>query len=178
MNLYQITGIISLLALCGLLLNLVLRWPLGVSKSFSQHAAQSDNLVRYYQVAFLLSLPGLAVFLVRDVFGEYDIALLAGLLFILSSLFQIACTFIPERGQNILKHRVLAGISGGLLIVAMGIVLSSAFSSSERLVIIFGLLLMIGSGSAIMFGKGRNVLLAQCAYYLSFYIPLFVISFL
>lgn len=46
------------------LMTLVVRWPLGVKKTFSQHAAVRLSLRIYYSVIFGITLPLLLVFFV------------------------------------------------------------------------------------------------------------------
>lgn len=100
---------------------------------------------------------------------------------IISSLFQLLCTFIPEvDGWKVTVHRVLTGISGiTLLPLVVIIVLSENIPVAGRLIALACL-----SGMAVLLfvalrnQKGhRYSLLLQIGYYALFFVPVLYVTY-
>ncbi len=112
MDSYKIIGIAAFMALVVMLALLVMLRPLGIHKTFSQHAAASTVLSYYYVFIFAVTFPFLYIF-----FAEYaapKLSLPTGFVWLFGAAcaLQVLCTLVPERKSHtqILTHRVLAGL--------------------------------------------------------------------
>ncbi len=159
------------IALVLSLLFLVLRWPLGLHKTFSMHAAQTKALSAYYTVVFCITMP-----LMTITFFAYAPSNLssytAPALFLIATIMQIACTFFPEKGarRKIILHRTLAGISAGALFLCLG-VLAVDITAPHQTYALTGIAIMGFCAFLALVLKERYALLLQSAFYLAFLIP-------
>ena len=167
------TGLISLLIFALGLLFVVRQWPGGLHMTFSQHVARYRVATIYYSLLFVFSLPLLCLFLISWFVPAFHLSGWFTVLAIVSSLFQILCTFIPETGGwKTTVHRILTGISGVLLLpLIVMITLSPYISLSGRWIAA-----LCGTGMvALLFIALRNQkghrysLLLQVGYYALFF---------
>ena len=63
MEAYRLIGVGSFITMSAALMLLVVRWPLGINQTFSQHAAQSKRLSIYYFFIFATTMPLLWLFI-------------------------------------------------------------------------------------------------------------------
>ena len=163
--------ILASIALIIALLILVIRWPLGIHKTFSMHAAQSDGLSTYYTAVFSITMSWMATSLVAlAVFTE--LTYVAPLLFAIAAVAQIVCTIFPESGswRFILTHRIFAGVSAAFLLLSL-IAIASQTSGTHQVYAILGTIVMGVCALLAMFSKERFSLILQSIFYLAFLIP-------
>jgi len=168
----------SMLLLAAGLTLLVKYWPLGWWYSFSQHAAQAKSATIYYAVLFTIVLILLNVFVFAWFIPSFQISIIFGLLFLLSSILQVACTLLPEKGRTIKIHRQLAGASALLLLPCLGLMYANGTDIGVRAVMLAGAITMIVSMLLLVLDKQKRVPFAlQLLYYVGFFGPLLFVSF-
>lgn len=157
---------------------LVNRWPRGWEYSFSQHAAQTKSATVYYAILCALVLVPLNIFLFAWFIPVFHISLAFGYLFLLASILQIACTFLPEKGETIKIHRWLAGASAVLLLPCLGFLYAGDIDVHARITVIVAAVLMGVAMFWVAFDTQRRVPYAlQIVYYAGFFVPLCVLTF-
>ena len=175
---WSLIFVTNLTALAISLAVLVLRRPLGVSKTFSQHAAQSNALSAYYFVIFAVTLPLFCLFIYSWLIPAYELSRATLYLFAVATVTQIACTLYPDRNSSrqVFTHRLLAGISAAFFFVTL-LVLCLELTGAMRAVCIAGVGVMALVAIATISSKGKMALLLQAAYYLGFFAPLLILTF-
>jgi hypothetical protein len=169
-----------LILLIGLVI-LALRWPQGINKTFSQHAAAQKVTIIYYIALFLLVLPILYIFFYKYFVPHYQLSNLVLYLVAFSSLAQIACTFIPETGgMKTIIHQLFAGVSGLLLIAVIGYLMAaSTISSFDKIIMGASLAIMLFILSLVIVWKRSPLpqLLLQSVYFGVFFIAILFATF-
>ncbi|QQS19765.1 hypothetical protein IPL85_05880 [Candidatus Saccharibacteria bacterium] len=148
---------------------LTLKWPQGINKTFSQHAAAQNATIFYYIVLFLLALPILYLFFYKYFVPHYQLSNVVLYLVASSTLAQIACTFVPETGGvKTLIHQLFARVSGALLIaVIVCSIVASTISSFDKIIMGACLAIMLLILGLVIVWKRSPLpqLLLQAAYY-------------
>lgn len=116
---WQLLLLIATITLfCGLF-TLLIRWPIGLEHTFSQHAAQTRSTRIYYVLIFLLTLPVIAWTLSNPFTEYYTLPSTFSFSIWLSAVLQIVCALIPETaGLQKLLHQTLAALSAVFLATA------------------------------------------------------------
>jgi hypothetical protein len=170
---YKYLGFVSFFMLFLGLIFVVIKWPKGLSSTFSQHVAQSKVSIVYYQFLFLIALPVLLLYVLKWLEPTFDLGILFSLMIILSAVFQVGCTFIPETGGTKTKvHRTLAFASADLLIPVMIIMaLNSNLGLFARCVCATSAIIMTLIALVLVPTKGRHdkVLIFQAIFYAVFF---------
>lgn len=178
---YRYFGLLSITLLLVGLWFVVWQWPQGKHMTFSQHAAQHKSATIFYFFLFAATLPLLNLFFVKWFTPTFDLPVWFNIFAITASVFQLACTLIPEVSDWRTKwHQALAGISAVFLLpLPMILACSSSIKAVDRLVAAFALLVML---SVIIFttrAKGRHLklLIAQAIYFAAFFMPILFVSY-
>lgn len=179
---YKYFGLVGFLVLlCGLIF-VVKKWPQSKRMTFSQHVAQHKIAVLCYIVLFSVVLPLLLLFFINWFIPTFKLTWWFGLLIIMSSVAQYACTLIPEVGGWKSKyHRLLAGTSAICLMPALFLLLmSDKITTPSKFITTACLLVMIGVAYLVAKHKGKpdNFLLLQASYFAAFFAPVLFISYL
>lgn len=175
-------GLLTFLIYVFGLVFVVWHWKGGLHMTFSQHVARYRTATVYYSTLFAVSLPLLYVFFDQWFVPVFNLSDWFIVFVIISSVFQILCTFIPEiGGRKTTVHRIFAGISAvALLPVVMIIALARDIPQPGRLIAIACLAGM----AALLFVALRNPkghrysLLLQAGYYALFFVPVLYITYL
>jgi len=164
---------LSSLLMTACLIYLVVKWPIGIHKTFSQHAAQSKALSIYYFLIFIVTMSAMSVGIWQWVSLQDPRFFGVFILFAFAAITQILCTLFPERGRSkqIVIHRIFAGMSAGLLF-ACSLLLSATTSSNLQGICITGIATMALVAFVSLFTKGKFALILQAAYYLAFFVPM------
>ncbi len=182
MNDYKHLGLLAVSILAAGLLFITLTWSKSLHESFSQSIARQKKSIIYYIVLFAIVLGLLTPFFVGWFSSAFNLSIWFNILIVVSCVTQFACTFIPEIGGRwSMYHRLLAGISRALLIPALVLLLlSSAITLTERLLVFTGLCVMlIVTVIVLRFkGKPRYFLLLQVTYFMAFFIPVIALTYL
>ncbi len=174
----------GLIALCILVFGLVFvifRWPHPTRATFSQHVAARRSSILYYALLFSIVLPLLLLFFMGWFVPHFNVSIWFSVFVVLSSVAQLACTFIPETGGWKTKvHRFLAGFSGICLLPALGVLLiSNSTDTSEKLMTGLSIAVMAGIVvSLAMHTQHAASYIHQAMYYFAFFLPILVMSYL
>ena len=107
-----------LLLIVGLVF-LVVRWPQGASKTFSQHAAAQKASIIYYFLLFAVTIPMLSVFFYGYFIPTYHLSFVFSVAIALGLAGQLIAGAVPEVGGWKLRvHRTSTGWSAFGLFVA------------------------------------------------------------
>lgn len=176
MNAWTLVFVLNLIALFASLLLLVINWPLGIHKTFSQHAAQNKRLSLYYFSVFIITMPIMCLFIYFWLIPQYNVSNWVFVSFLLATFAQIVCTLFPEKGlrKQVLIHRLFAGTSAAFLFVCL-ILFCLSLSDITQIIGIVGLCVMSIVAITAVIAKGRFVLIFQAVYYLAFFIPISVL---
>jgi hypothetical protein len=176
---------LGLLAVALLLLGLsfvVIKWPQGKHLTFSQHVAKQKESIVYYTLLFGVVLPILILFFVGWFTPTFKLNPWFNVLLIVSSITQLSCTLIPEvGGWKTQYHRALAGISAICLIPALlFVVIANQVSMTARVLSAVGVLAMLVIAVIVAKNNGKHshFLILQSAYFVAFFIPILVASYL
>lgn len=180
MEVYRLIGIGAFVVMSIALTLLIMRWPLGIHQTFSQHAAQSKRLSIYYFSIFATTMPLLWLFVTFYLMPKLSLPVSVSVLFGLTVFSQIVCTLFPEKGKgsNLLVHRIFAGISALLMFPTMYIISETTRNNTLSLVGWLGLVAMAITIIFVVHFRERFSLIAQIVYYTAFFIALFVFSFI
>lgn len=177
---YKYFGLISVMLLLVGLWFVIWRWPQGKHMTFSQHVAQHKNATIYFFL-FAITLPLLNIFFIKWFVSAFDLTVWFNVFAIAASVFQVACTLVPEvPGWRTKLHQVLAGISALLLLpLPCMIVFSQNTGTPGRFLAVISLAIMVGVIGFTIHAKGRhvNLLIAQTAYFAAFFAPILFISY-
>ncbi len=178
---YQYLGLLAITSLLIGLWFVVWRWPQGKHMTFSQHVAQHKSATIYYFFLFAVTLPVLNIFFVKWFTPTFDLSIWFNIFAIAASVFQIACTLVPEvSGWRAKWHQALAGISALLLLpLPIILALSSGIETKGRLLAAIALLAMLGIITFAKFVKGNHpkLLIAQALYFVAFFMPILFVSY-
>ena len=130
------TLLLSVLILVAGLAYLVIRWPQGKGKTFSQHAAAQRATIYFYIALFLIVNPLLAVFFYGYFIPKYELSLFFSGAIFLAIVAQFVAAFVPEvGGWKSRVHRQAAGWSAfGLFLATASIVVEHSLPLPIRIV--------------------------------------------
>ncbi len=169
-----------LLLIAGLTFT-VRKWKGGLHMTFSQHAATNRASKIFYSLLFMVTLPMLVVFFAKWYVPANNLTDIFLWLAVVSAVFQILCTWVPEvGGTKTVIHRILTAISGVALLPLVTIIAcSSQFSTSERSVAWLALATMIALLGIALKNQGgyRYALLLQIGYYAAFFVVILVSTY-
>lgn len=173
------SGIVAITILIAGLIFLIRKWPKDIHHTFSQHAATNKTSAIYYFLLFAIVLPLLAVFLFSWFVPFFNVPVVFTILVGLSVVFQYACTLIPEVGKHVSFHRILAGISGLLLLPSLVLCF---FASDAGMIdrIICGICIVAMIGVIVLVSRKRTgrALILQSIYFIAFFAPILIISYI
>lgn len=177
----QLLGPIAVLILiCGLAF-LLIKWPQGRHKTFSQHVAVRRFTTYYYVGLFAVTLPLLFVFFSQWFVPTFQLSEWFMACVTVSLVAQFACTLIPEVGGWKTKyHRMFAGLSAALFLPCMiFLLLADSIAVIDKTIVSLGLMVMLGIIGWLFVAKDstRNSLLLQIVYYTAFLGSIMVVSF-
>lgn len=171
--------VITLLVI-GLAITIVKR-PAGLDKTFSQRVANSKRAEMYYALLFVCTLPLLYVFFAHWLVPERGISQNFLWFAAVAILFQVACTFVPERGgARTILHRILTAISGvALLPLVMIIATTNSITEFVQQVAWVAFILMATLlVTALLNQKGfKYALLLQIGYYALFFCIVLIVTY-
>jgi hypothetical protein len=172
-------GLVSLTILLAGLIFLVRKWPKDIHHTFSQHAAAHNASTIYYICLFTVVLPILAVFLFNWFVPAFSISIIFIVLISLSLICQYACTFVPEAGKNVKSHQALAGVSGLLLLPSIAVLIfTPGIDQIDKAITIMCVAIMSVIILQTARSKTRYALVLQSAYFIAFFTPIVVISYI
>lgn len=178
---YKYFGFISVMLLLLGLWFVIWRWPQGKHMTFSQHVAQYKSATIYYFFLFALTLPLLNIFFIKWFVPTFDLSIWFNAFALAASVFQIACTLVPEvSGWRTWWHQALAGISAVLLLpLPFMIAFSQEIGTLDRFIAVISLAIMAGviTFTAYVKGKHAKPLIAQSIYFAAFFVPILFISY-
>lgn len=176
MESYKYFLVYALLVLIAGLILLVFRWPLGVHKTFSEHAAAQKGTVYYYIGLFLVVLTLLYLF-----FWKYFVPLVqppGAFLYLVagSSLAQIGVTLAPQTGGLQTKiHMTFAGISAlllqGILVCLLAIPAITGIDRYILIVCTFGMAAIVAA-LVILKKPPLPALVTQALYFSLFFVAI------
>ena len=179
---YKYLGLLTICILAAGLTYIVVKWPNSKHATFSQHIAASKVSIIYYIVLFGVVLTLLTLFFLKWFIPTFEPSMWFSVFVITSSIAQFACTLIPEvGGWRTLSHRVLAGLSGLLLIPALSLLLySENIRDFGKVLVVLGLGFMMSVIFTVLLQKGkpRYSLMLQTAYFTAFFLPILIIAYL
>lgn len=160
----------------------VIKRPAGLDVTFSQRVANNKQSEILYSVLFVLTLPLLFLFFMKWFVPANNLPKAFLWFAAISIIFQIMCTWIPERGGHMTTiHRLLTGMSG-VALLPMVILIANAHSISPviRYIVWAGLffmavLLLIALAKQRGF---RYALLLQVGYYALFLAIIMLVTYL
>ena len=179
---YKYLGLLTICILAAGLTYIVVKWPNSKHATFSQHIAASKASIIYYIVLFGIVLTLLTLFFLKWFIPTFEPSMWFSVFVITSSIAQFVCTLIPEvGGWRSVSHRVLAGLSGLLLIPALFLLLhSESIRDFDKALVVLGLGVMISVILTVLLQKAkpRYSLILQSAYFTAFFLPILVITYL
>jgi uncharacterized membrane protein len=173
---YKFLGLLAVFILAAGLAFIVIKWPKSIHATFSQHVAVRNQSTVYYVALFGVVLPLLLLFFTKWFIPEFELSVWFGVFIVVSMGAQFLCTLIPEvGGWRSTYHRLLAGISGILLIPALALTLvPDNIAVQDKALTSLGLcvMLLIVLIVTVRKGKPRYFLLLQIAYFTAFFVPI------
>lgn len=145
----------------------------GLSKTFSQRVSNNKTTEFLYSSLFLVTLPMLYLFFAAWFVPSLNMPQYFLIFAALAVIFQILCTWIPERGGKLTTtHRVLTGISGlALLPMVLIIAVTDSVLTGVKVaawIALFGMVVLLTV--ALLNQKGyKYALLLQIGYYALFF---------
>lgn len=139
------TLLLSILVLIFGLAFLVVRWPQGKNKTFSQHAAAQRATIYYYIALFLIVNPLLAFFFYDYFIPKYHLSFIFSAAISLAIAGQFIAAFVPEvGGWKSRVHRQAAGWSAfGLFLATASIVVDQPLPLPIQIVGVMTLIFML-----------------------------------
>lgn len=169
----QHLGLLSFILLVAGLGVIAVKLPGGLSKTFSQRVANNKVIELLYSLLFLVALPILYLFFAVWFVLSLNVPQYFLVFAAIAVIFQILCTWIPERGGRITTiHRILTSISG-IALLPMIFMIATTQSILASLMIIswialIGMLVLLTI--ALLNQRGfRYALLLQVGYYALFF---------
>jgi hypothetical protein len=97
----------------------------------------------------------------------------------LSLVCQFACTLVPEVGKHVKIHQTLAGISGLLLLPSLILcIFASSLDVADRTVLAICAAIMTALLLLVARKKIKYALILQALYFVAFFVPIFVITYI
>lgn len=177
----QHLGLLAIMLLVVGLAVTIMKRPAGLDKTFSQRVANNKKAEVYYALLFVVILPLLYVFFAGWFVPKYSISQSFLWFAAIAIAFQIACTFVPERGgTRTIIHRVLTAISGiALLPLVMIIATADRIAESLQYVAWAAFVFMaVLLATAVLNQKGfKYALLLQIGYYVPFFCIVLLVTY-
>lgn len=177
----QYLGLLSFVLLVAGLLTTALKLPGGLGKTFSQRVANNRVAEILYSILFIVTLPLLYLFFAIWFVPTLNMPQYLLLFAAIAVVFQILCTWVPERGGTMTTvHRILTGISG-IALLPMVFIIATTQSTSAYLMIIswialIGMLTLLAV--ALLNQKGfKYALLLQVGYYALFFAVILLVTY-
>lgn len=178
----QHLALLTFVLLAAGLLFTALKLPGGLSKTFSQHVAGNKTAEILYSLLFIVTLPLLFLFFAFWFVPEKQLPQVFLIFAVIAIVFQILCTWVPERGGSMTTiHRVLTGISGiALLPMVLLIAQLSGLTDGLRFIAWFVLVCMVALlVTALGNQKGfKYALLLQAGYYALFFAVVLLVTYI
>ena len=178
----QHLGLLSFIVLAVGLGFTALKLPGGFSKTFSQRVANNRVAEILYSLLFIVALPILYLFFAVWFVPSLNMPQYFLLFVAIAVIFQILCTWVPERGGKMTTiHRVLTGISGiALLPIVFIIATVGSISTGIKLIAWAALTAMVVLLIvALLNQKGfKYALLLQVGYYLLFFAVVLLVTYI
>jgi hypothetical protein len=178
---YKYFGLISVTLLLVGLWYVIWKWPQGRHMTFSQHVAQHKSAVIYYFFLFGITLPLLNISFITWFVPAFGLSICINVFAVAASIFQVACTLVPEvAGWRTKCHQALAGVSALLLLpLPIILALSSNIETVGRLLAVLALFTMFGIIASVKYTKGNHpkLLIMQAAYFAAFFTPILFVSY-
>ncbi len=154
--------------------------PGGLGKTFSQRVANRKTAEILYSLLFITTLPLLYIFFVLWFVAALDMPSYLLYFVAVAAIFQILCTWVPERGGRMtVYHRLLTGISGVALLPVVLIVAlysNSMVTSITAWTTLVGMLLLLAI--ALLNQQGyKYALLLQVGYYALFFAVILLLTY-
>lgn len=178
---YKHFGLLSAALLVPGLLLVVLKWPQGKHRTFSQHIATSKTAIIYYVLLFSIVLPLLLLFFLKWFIPYFKFSNIFTASIIVAALFQFLCTLIPEvGGWKSTVHRALAFLSADFLLIPVFLITISPFVSTLAKVI--SLLSFVAMTSiALLLIRSRaehtHLLILQSGFFAMFFITVLTTTY-
>jgi hypothetical protein len=159
----------------------VFKLPGGLSKTFSQRVANNRVAEILYSILFIVTLPLLYIFFAAWFVPSLNIPRYFLFFAAIAVIFQILCTWVPERGGKMTTyHRLLTGVSGIALLPMVFIIATARGISTSTVVIALAVLagMLVLLIIALLNQKGfRYALLLQVGYYLLFFVVVLLATY-
>jgi hypothetical protein len=179
---YKFVGLLAVAILAFGLTFLVVKWPLGIHRTFSQHAAVKRMLTTYYFALFSVALSLLLTFFITWFVPTFQVSRWFILLVAASSVCQILCTLIPEtKGWKVRWHQILAGLSAILLLPSLFVLFyANTVQIDGKICLVISIFMMCGviATTLIRRTRLRHQLLLQATYFIAYFVPIMYISYL
>ena len=134
----------------------------------------------YYALLFATTLPLLDIFFIKWFTPAFEFSSWLSGWAIAASVFQVACTLIPETGGWRVKiHQLLAGLSALCLLPAAAIIaLGGTMELPVRLFSFACFGVMLGVLFVVFRAQYKQLLLLQIVYFGAFFLPILAIAYL
>jgi hypothetical protein len=180
---YKFFGLAAFVLIVFGLAFIILRWPQAKHMTFSQHVAVGKRSIVYYVALFSVVLPLLFLFFADWFTPAFHLSYWFTVFVTISLITQYVCTLIPEIGGWRTKyHRLLSGVSGILLVPSLLLIqFSDLLSIVDKGVIIAGFLVMLSVVYTVIKNKKQTYepsYIHQSLYYIGFFVPILIISYL
>lgn len=178
---YKHFGLLSAALLTPGLLFVVLRWPQGKHRTFSQHIATSKTAIIYYVLLFSIVLPLLVLFFLKWFIPYFRFSSIFTVSIIVAALLQFLCTLIPEvGGWKSTIHRALAFLSADLLLIPVLLVTISPFVSTlARATSLLSFAVMASIALLLIRSKAEHkyLLILQSGFFAMFFITVLTTTY-
>lgn len=178
----QHLGLLSFVVLVVGLGITAVKQPGGFSKTFSQRVANDGLAEILYSLLFMVTLPILYVFFAAWFVPSLHMPQHFLFFTAIAVIFQILCTWIPERGGKMtIIHRVLTGISGIALLPMVFMIATVGSIATNITVVVWSALIgmVVLLTVALLNQKGfKYALLLQIGYYLLFFTAVLSVTYI
>ncbi len=180
---YKYFGLLAFVLLAIGLAFIVYYWPLGRHRTFSQHIAANRTAIQYYIVMFTIILLLLDLFFMYWFVPFFHISYWFTVFIVIASIAQYSCTLIPEvGGWKSTYHRYLAAFSGVCLMPPIVILLfTDSLTVQDGVFAFIGIVVMLSVLSHVIRNKKDQYepsYVHQSLYYVGFFLPILVVSYL
>lgn len=178
----QHLGLLSFIMLAIGLGLTALKLPGGFGNTFSQRVANNRVAEILYSVLFILTLPLLYLFFAAWFVPSLNIPQYFLFFAAIAVIFQILCTWVPERGGKMtIYHRLLTGISGIALLPMVFIVATvEDISMGIKVITLTALIGMVFLLAIALLNQKefKYALLLQVGYYLLFFAVVLLVTYI
>lgn len=162
------------------ILTVIRIWKGNVSKTISQHAAQSRSGQVFYFLLFTLTLSLFCIFVYGWLVPAFGLPIWFRICIGMGVFCQMLAVAIPEtRGWRVPVHRYSAFMMSLLLIPAGAVFISSAFAGTIRMSALCAVFIQFLIAAILIPRQGyhRHILWLQMAYVALFHIVIIVASY-